>query len=101
MTIPLFAQAREKLHDYGQSWLAAELRSNQGESMISLPPMQRRVFEELCKGKTTAEIASSIGRSDFTISNHIKQIFKTFGVGSRTALVAEAIKRGLIPTRND
>ncbi|HEY9085583.1 MAG TPA: LuxR C-terminal-related transcriptional regulator [Candidatus Tyrphobacter sp.] len=94
----LLTLAEERLRNYGQSWLAAELRGLGERNEISLPPMQQRVFAEICKGKSNAEIAKTLERSPFTVSNHIKQIFKTFRVGSRSALVAEAIRRGLIKT---
>jgi DNA-binding CsgD family transcriptional regulator len=95
----LLIRAKERLHNYGQSWLAADLRqSGNSPSRVALPPMQQRVFHEICQGKSNADIARSFGRSEFTISNHIKQIFKAFGVGSRTALIAEAIRRGLVRT---
>lgn len=90
--------AAEKLHNYSESWLAAELRSLGGRpaSDIKLPPMQRRVFDEVCKGKSSAQIAETLARSEFTVSNHIKQIFKAFNVGSRAALIAEAARRGML-----
>lgn len=94
----LFGEIERRLRHYPQSWLAAEMHSIGQRDEVALPPMQRRVFAEICKGKSNAEIAKTLGRSTFTVSNHIKQIFKTFGVGSRSALVAEAIRRGLIET---
>lgn len=89
---------KERLRNYGQSWLAAQLRAARNGSVIPLPPMQRRVFVEVCQGKSTAAIAKSLGRSAFTISNHIKAIFKAFDVNSRPALIAEAVRQGLVRT---
>jgi DNA-binding CsgD family transcriptional regulator len=86
----------EKLRNYRQSWLMTQLRTRLDRSEVPLPPMQRKVFAEICAGKSTAQIAHSLERSEFTISNHIKQIFKTFEVRSRSALVAEAVRRGLV-----
>jgi DNA-binding CsgD family transcriptional regulator len=82
--------AAEKLRHYPNSWLAGELRKNakSKNAMPVLPPMQRRVFEELCRGLPTAQIAKNLGRSEYTIKNHIKLIFKAFGVKSRAALIA-------------
>jgi DNA-binding CsgD family transcriptional regulator len=91
----LLKRAERRIAAYGQSWLMAQIRSltsSPSESM-NLPPMQQRVFDELCQGKSSAEIAASIGRSEFTVKNHIKQIFKAFKVNSRSALLAQAIKR--------
>jgi DNA-binding CsgD family transcriptional regulator len=89
---------KERLRNHGQSWLAAQLRASSNGSEIPLPPMQRRVFVEVCQGKSTAAIAKSLGRSEFTVSNHIKAIFKAFDVNSRPALIAEAVRQGLVKT---
>jgi DNA-binding CsgD family transcriptional regulator len=86
----------EKLRHYRQSWLMSQLQGRIQDSRLSLPPMQRRVFEEICEGRSTAEISKLLGRSEYTISNHTKEIFKAFEVRSRSALVAEAVRRGLI-----
>jgi DNA-binding CsgD family transcriptional regulator len=88
----------EKLRNYRQSWLMTQLRTRQDQPDVPLPPMQRKVFAEVCAGKSTAQIANTLERSEYTISNHIKQIFKTFEVRSRSALVAEAVRRGLVKT---
>jgi len=82
-------QAAEKLRNYPNSWLADELRELSGAQLIpTLPPMQHKVFEQLCKGYSTAQIAQNLGRSEYTVKNHIKLIFKAFGVKSRAALLA-------------
>jgi DNA-binding CsgD family transcriptional regulator len=60
--------------------------------------MQKRVFEELSKGKATAKLANALGRSEYTVSNHIKEIFKSFNVNSRASLLAEAARRGILQT---
>ncbi len=81
--------AGEKLRNYPNSWLAEELRELSGAQFIpTLPPMQQKVFEQLCKGYSTAQIAKNLGRSEYTVKNHIKLIFKAFGVRSRAALLA-------------
>lgn len=89
----------ERLRHYGQSWLTTQLRRDGERPRVPLPPMQERVFEEVCEGKSTAEIARTLGRSEYTVSNHIKGIFKTFGVRSRSALLAEALRRGMVKQR--
>ena len=86
----------EKLRNYRQSWLTNELGIAGETSQVPLPPMQRRVFEEICRGKSTAEIAQSLSRSENTVNNHLKAIFKAFNVKSRSALLAEARRRGLV-----
>jgi DNA-binding CsgD family transcriptional regulator len=87
--------ASEKLQRYPQSWLAGEVRKHArtGSALPVLPPMQQRVFEELCRGLSTAEIARNLGRSQYTVKNHIKLIFKAFGVRSRAALIAKVAGR--------
>jgi DNA-binding CsgD family transcriptional regulator len=87
--------AGEKLHRYPDSWLAAELRAvaRNASAEVTLPPMQQRVFEELCRGLSTAEIAKNLGRSQYTVKNHIKLIFKAYGVKSRAALIARVSGR--------
>lgn len=87
--------AAEKLRLYPNSWLADELRNHARpkRSMPTLPRMQQRVFEELCRGLSTAEIAKNLGRSEYTVKNHIKLIFKAFGVKSRAALIAQVSSR--------
>jgi len=94
----LLPAIEEKLRNYRQSWLMTQLRTRLDRPEVPLPPMQRKVFAEICAGKSTAEIANVLERSEYTISNHIKQIFKTFEVRSRSALVAEAVRRGLLKT---
>lgn len=80
--------ASEKLQNYPNSWLTVELQALSGGNVLpNLPPMQQRVFEELCKGYSTAEIAKNLNRSEYTVKNHIKLIFKAFGVKSRAALL--------------
>jgi DNA-binding CsgD family transcriptional regulator len=91
--------AAEKMRHYGQSWLAVELRAlGERPRDVMLWPQQQRVFEEVCRGKSTAEIAKSLGRSEHTINNQIKAVFKAFGVKSRSALLVEAARRGLLPS---
>jgi DNA-binding CsgD family transcriptional regulator len=93
----LLPAAAEKLRNYAQSWLAVELRSlGQQPGDVTLPPRQKRVFEEVCQGKRTAEIAKALDRSEFTINNQLKEIFKAFKVKNRSALLAEAARRGMI-----
>ena len=92
----LLPMIEEKLRNYQQSWLVNEVRAAIGAPKPLLPPMQQRVFEELCQGKPTSEIARALQRSQWTITNHIKEIFKAFGVRSRAALLAKAASEGLI-----
>jgi DNA-binding CsgD family transcriptional regulator len=92
----LLPAIEEKLRNYQQSWLVKDIRAAVSRPQSVLPPMQQRVFDELCQGKPTSEIARSLERSEWTISNHIKEIFKAFGVKSRAALLAKAANEGLI-----
>jgi DNA-binding CsgD family transcriptional regulator len=92
--------AEDKLEPYGLSWLGEELRfAESGQSYeINLPPMQAKVFEMLCRKKTTAEMAQELGLSQHTVRNHLKAVFKAYRVKSRSALVAEAARRGALPS---
>lgn len=86
--------AAEKLRGYPESWLADELRKVRTPAGGPvLPPMQRRVFEHLCEGLSTAQIARQLDRSEYTVKNHIKLIFKTYGVKSRAELLAKVALR--------
>ena len=68
--------------------------SNEGDGIAaSLPPMQRLVFDEICRGKTTRQIAEELHRSKYTIANHTKLIFKAFGVTNRSSLIMEVFAR--------
>ena len=87
---------QEKLRNYSHSWLAASLRASAQRREQALPPMRRRVFDEICRGKSTAEIARLLDRSKFTISNHIKELFKDFGVKNRSALIAAAVRPDIV-----
>ncbi|HEV3091417.1 MAG TPA: LuxR C-terminal-related transcriptional regulator [Candidatus Cybelea sp.] len=86
----------ERLRNYQHSWLAKELSQEAEAPKPPLSPMQQAVFEQLCKGKSTAEIAAALERSEYTVSNHIKEIFKVFEVKSRGALLAKAAGQGLL-----
>lgn len=88
----LLPRIEEKLRNYRHSWLAAAVRESAQRRDKRLPPMRKRVFDEICLGKSTAEIAQLLGRSKFTISNHIKELFKDFGVKNRSALIAAAVR---------
>lgn len=85
--------AEERLRHYSASWLGEELHElAKREARVHLPPMQRRVLEEIQAGHDTAEIARRLGRSAHTVKNHIKMIFKAYKVNSRPALLA-AVRR--------
>lgn len=88
--------AKEKLRHYMGSWLGKELRVLSDQRHAKLPPMQRRVFEAMCRGLSSKAIAKELGRSEFTVRNHIKLVFKTFGVNSRSQLLAEAARQNII-----
>jgi DNA-binding CsgD family transcriptional regulator/tetratricopeptide (TPR) repeat protein len=86
-------QAREKLRNYGASWLQGELERGEGPRAPMFPPAQQRVLDLLVEGKTTDEIVKSTGRSRFTIQNQIRTMIRAFGVPSRTVLIAEVMKQ--------
>ncbi len=90
------ARAREMLRNYSASWLAKELHQKDPASALGLPPMQRKVFDGICRGLSNADIAEELGRAEFTVRNHVKELFKRFNVNSRSALIAQAMKRNLL-----
>lgn len=91
-------RSKDKLRNYGASWLHDELSKYEHDDALStmLTPAQEHIFRLLCEGRSTAEMCQRTGRSHFTIQNHIKAILKAFGVPNRPALLAEAARRGLI-----
>ena len=88
-------RARQKLQNYGGSWLVEGLRKTADSDLPGVTPAQRRVLDLLVAGKTTSQIAEITGTRPFTIQNHIKAMLRTLGVPSRSVLIAEAIKRGV------
>jgi DNA-binding CsgD family transcriptional regulator len=68
-----------------------EQEPRSGGAGPDLPPTQRFIFEEVCKGSTPLDIAKALNRSRYTVKNHLNQILKTFGVKNRVELVAKAL----------
>lgn len=89
-------RAQHRLRHYMNGWLGDRLRALGTHSQPQLPPVQRKVFEAICRGLSNAEIAKEMQRSEFTVANHVKVLLKTFGVASRSALLAEAVRRKMI-----
>lgn len=91
--------AEDKLEHYPESWLERDLRrvASPPAHAVELPPMQRKVFNMLCKKMSTAEIANELGLSQHTIRNHLKPVFRAYGVRNRAALIAEVASRGELP----
>jgi tetratricopeptide (TPR) repeat protein len=90
-------RARQKLQNYGGSWLRDGLRKMADPELPHVTPAQRRVLDLLVEGRTTEQIVKITGTRPFTIQNHIKRMLQSFGVPTRASLVAEAVKRGLRP----
>jgi len=65
-------------------------------AVAALTPTQKKIFSQICSGKSIEQIAKARGCSKDTVRNHLKVIFRVFGVHSQAALVALAAKRGLI-----
>lgn len=91
-------RAAKRLEHYMSSWLGNRFNALSGSSLIDLklPPMQRKVFDGICRGLSNAEIAKELSRSEFTVANHVKALLKTFRVASRSALLAEAMRRKML-----
>jgi len=94
-----FAQiALDALRNTPNAWLRESLERRTGEDdpLGQLTPAERRVLNELCKGRKAREIAATFDRSFNTINNHTRAIFSAFGVRSRAALVAECARLGIL-----
>jgi len=92
--------ARERIRDYPQSWIAADVRSAStgvaDEGWNRLTPRQREVFSALCEGLTAKRIADRLDCSPNTVRNHIHWIYQAFRVQSQPELITEARKRQLL-----
>jgi DNA-binding CsgD family transcriptional regulator len=53
-----------------------------------LTTSQRRILEELAKGRTNAEIADTLGLSLSTIKGHLRKVYRQLGVDNRHDAVA-------------
>ena len=53
-----------------------------------LTPAQRRVYEELLKGRSEKEVATALGIGVNTVHTHSRAIYSTFNVSSRAELLA-------------
>lgn len=89
-------RAQHRLRHYMNSWLGDRVRAAAAPSHPQLPPVQRKVFDAICRGLSNAEIAKELNRSEFTVANHVKVLLKTFGVASRSALLAEAVRLKMV-----
>lgn len=49
---------------------------------MPLSPQQRRILEELAKGKSRKEVASSLTLSAHTVDSHLKTVFNKTGAHS-------------------
>jgi DNA-binding CsgD family transcriptional regulator len=63
-------------------------RKRAAKSIEALTPSERRVLDELLKGKSARDIGRALGNSPFTISNHTRRIFAAFGTNSRSEILA-------------
>ncbi len=67
----------------------ADLRS----ALAALTPAQRRVLNELLRGRDAAGVAQDLGLATVTIHNHTRAIYAAFGVASRVELMALFVVR--------
>ena len=59
---------------WGRDWAAA----------IVLTPMQRKVLDGICQGRSNKEIGRELGRSEATVKAHVTAIMRLLGVSNRT-----------------
>ncbi len=80
--------------------------AHHGSSILLAPPdlmrhpsgelttRQRRILEQLAKGRTNAEIADSLGLSLSTVKGHLRNVYRQLGVENRRQAVAVLDREG-------
>jgi len=61
-----------------------------------LTSTERRMLQELTRGKTNAEIAHTLGRTEQSVKNAVACILVKLGARSRGEAVAVAIRNGIV-----
>ena len=61
-----------------------------------LTPAERKVLQQIVKGKSNKEIAYDLNVSENTVKTHVKNILGKLGVSDRTSAATLAIRRGLV-----
>jgi DNA-binding CsgD family transcriptional regulator len=93
-------QAEDAVAEFPDSAIAGEIRRRaRGAAdprLASLSPAQRRVFEQICHGKSNKEIASALKISVNTARNHVAAVLVRFDAHSRAHLAAVARESGLL-----
>lgn len=59
--------------------------------VVRITPMQCRVLESLCEGKTNRLVGRDWGISEDTVKSHIKELLKRTGSADRLHLVVQAL----------
>ena len=61
-----------------------------------LTPAERKILQQIVKGKSNKEIAHDLNVSENTVKTHVKNILGKLGVSDRTSAATLAIRRGLV-----
>ncbi len=87
---------RAALRRAPRAWFGDRVSRDAPEKFPRLTSAQRRVLDELLKGKSSKAIANALERSDNTVRNQTKAIFAAFGVRSRASLLAQCARDGVL-----
>lgn len=77
--------------------LVASLASDGGDTVrVELSPRQRRVLDELARGRDNPEIAETLAISKSTVKAELRALYRALGVTRRSEAVAVAFRLGII-----
>ena len=77
--------------------LVASLASDGGDTVrVDLSPRQRRVLDELARGRDNSEIAENLAISKSTVKAELRALYRALGVTRRSEAVAVAFRLGIL-----
>lgn len=77
--------------------LVASLASDGGDTVrVDLSPRQRRVLDELARGRDNPEIAETLAISKSTVKAELRALYRALGVTRRSEAVAVAFRLGIL-----
>lgn len=77
--------------------LVASLASDGGDTVrVDLSPRQRRVLDELARGRDNSEIAETLAISKSTVKAELRALYGALGVTRRSEAVAVAFRLGIL-----
>lgn len=99
-----YLNSKEALVEHIQAAYQARLLpvSNRDEALYTkLSKRERQVLVLMCEGMSDRMIGDQLSISHTTVKKYATQIFNKFGVNNRTEATALAIRKGLLPKKND